>query len=216
MPSAESLKLEMTMEGWPEHQQEGDFLVVNKAVKLSFEDAEAKRDLLRILLTLKVETGQLGVHAAFFTDVPRSATQRTKSVEDIRLEEKPFSHNDLEKIAKDMKKEVTQYQVELDTIDVAVKKLQAAQDNVERQLANGFNQALAAEQSILERKMEQLKDKQAAAEEFHDFYADADAAATALQELCGKLESDARIHFRLIRPFNGGETVIASSVNATP
>jgi len=216
IPPVESLKLELTMEGWPEHQQEGDLLVLNKTIKLSFEDAEAIRDALRILLTLKVESGQLGVYAAYFTDVPRSATQRTKKVEDIRFEAKPLSHKDLEKLAKDLAKETASYQSELDAMDDSLKKLQATQDKLDSQSARGSNQAIAAEQLIVERRMEQLTEKQAVMEEFRNFYADADAAATALKELCDKIESDARIHFRLIRPFNGGEAVIASSVNAVP
>ena len=213
LPPADSLKLEITMEGWPEHQQEAEFLVDNKPVRLSFSDPESNRSLLWIVLTLKDENGQIGVDASFFTSVPQNASQRTKSVDDIRFEDKPLSHKDLEKFAKDIKKETARYQSEMDTIDAAIIKLQPRLDNLTQQLQRQFNPVVDAERDHLQASLNQLTEKQTTAQEFRDFYADGDAAAMALTELCDKLEKEARIHFRLIRLYNSGESVIASSVS---
>ncbi len=102
----------------------------------------------------------------------------------------------------------------MDIIDAAIIKLQPRLDNLTQQLQRHFNPVVDAERDHLQASLNQLTEKQTTAQEFRDFYADGDAAAVALTELCDKLENEARIHFRLTRLYNSGESVIASSVSA--
>ena len=89
------------------------------------------------------------------------------------------------------------------------------QDNLTRQMANGFNQALAAEQGIVQRRVEQKEEEKAATEELADTFSEAKSAMTQLADLCSQIEESGRIHFQLTRPLAGGapSVVIAASVS---
>ena len=205
LPPAESLRLELTFEGWPEHERSGDILMLNETLEVVFPDNASERDLLKILLTLKTDGGQLSVRSSYFTNTPRSPARKGKS--EIKYEDRELSHSDLEKLTKEMEREAAKYQRELADVERDLEKLQLAQDNLARQMAP------AAEQALLQHRFDQKEEEKTATEELVEAFSDAESAMTTLSDLCSALEGNV-VHFRLVRLPNAAdpEVVISSSV----
>lgn len=223
LPPAESLRLKLTLEGWPEHELSADTLKLDESVEITIPHEDADGDLLKIQLTLKADGGQLAIHASHFTSVPKTPPRKVKGDGEIvvKYEEKPLSHLELEKLSKNTGREVTKYQKELDSIDVDLEKLQTALDNLDKQLRFGFRQELAAQRELFEKRQVELEGKRTTVEELSSVYLTANEAMTKLAELCGKIEGSGRIHFQLIRPLDADAAgsdvvVVSSSVNAQP
>lgn len=213
LPPVESLRLDFTLEEWPEHTASRDSLSTDGSADIVFSDDDYDQDLLRIELTLKSEGGQLAVQSLFFTSVPKSSS-RSKGV--IDYEERQLKPADLEKLVKDMATEKGRYQRELTGLDKDLEKLDAAQENLDKLMDEvGFRQDLAAKQDGFDRKAEALAEKRTVAEEMVDVFSGAHTAMEKLSELCKEIEERGRVHFQLVRPLEGGaaDVVISSSVS---
>jgi len=213
LPPAESLQLDFTLEEWPEHTASRDSLTTNEPADIIFSDHDYDPDLLRIQLTLKPEDGQLAVQALYFTSVPKSSRKGKVEI-DKELQLKPA---DLEKLVKDMATEKGRYQRELVDIDKDLQKLDAAQENLDKQVdAFGLRPELVQKQNANDRKADDLADRRTVAEELVKVYSGAHTAMGKLSELCEKIEENGRVHFQLVRPLEGGaaDVVISSSVSA--
>ena len=213
LPPVELLQLELTFEGWPEHERSGDTLVLNEPLEMLFPEEESDRSLLKIELTLKTEGGQLAVDALYFTNVPKPPARTDKG--EVTYSEKKLSHKELEKFTRDVATAVEKYQRELSTFDKELEKSQTVLDNLDRQLANGFAPGLANERDIRQRRMEQIEEQKSVSAGLFDSFTKAQTAMTKLSELCEEIEKKGRIHFRLIRSMGapGSEIVISSSVD---
>ena len=217
LPPAESLRVELSFEGWPEHKRAGDFLALNETLEIVFPDKASNRELLKILLTLKLDRGQLAVQASHFTSTPRPPTGNVKGSMDIEFEEKkPASHADQEKLAKTAEKQSGKYQRELNDLSATQGQVQNSLRNLEAQMAGGFTQAQQAQQTFLRNRVDELQEQITINEELSDVFSAAKTAIEELAELCEEIEGSGHIHFELIRSSDGpnSEVVISSSVNA--
>ena len=197
LPPAELLQLDLTFEGWPKHEPTGDTLVLNETLEILFPEEDSDRNLLKILLTLKAEGGQLAVHAAFFTEVPEYREGSAKDGVKYKDVKKELSHQDFERLRKKMETESGKYQKELDRLSTRLNDLQ-----------NSPSATLA--------EIQRTEKQHSQAEELSDVFSAADAAMKQLSELIVDIEKKGLIHFQLTRPLGGVESdvVISSSVNA--
>ena len=197
LPPAELLQLDLTFEGWPEHERTGDTLVLNETLEILFPEEDSDRNLLKILLTLKAEGGQLAVHAAFFTEVPEYREGSAKDGVKYKDVKKELSHQDFERLRKKMETESGKYQKELDRLSTRLNDLQ-----------NSPSATLA--------EIQRTEKQHSQAEELSDVFSAADAAMKQLSRLIDEIEENGLIHFQLTRPLGGVESdvVISSSVNA--
>ncbi len=214
LPPAELLQVELTFEGFPEHEHSGDKLVLDESIEIEFPQEESDRNLLKTRLTLKLEGGQLAVHASHSTTVPKPPSRSDKG--EVKYSEKELSHKELEKFSRDAAATAAKYQKELNTIDKDLEKSRTVLDNLDRQSANNFSAALANEREIRERRIEEAEEQKALVSDLCDTFTEAETAMTKLTELCDDIEKKGRIHFRLIRSAEapGSEIVISSSVDA--
>jgi Skp family chaperone for outer membrane proteins len=219
LPPAETLRLKLTLEGWPEHELSADTLRLNQTVEITIPQEDVDQNLLKMQLTLKADGGQLALTSSHFTSVPKTSSRKVRGeVEiDVKFEEKPISHSESEKLNKNIGREAAKYQKELETIDKDLEKLQTTLDNLDEQLQSGFRQDLAAQQSLLENRQSELEGKRTAAEELSNVHSAANDAMMKLAGLCEEIEGSGRIHFELVRPLSaddgGTNVVVSSSVN---
>jgi len=214
LPPVEMLQLELTFDGWPEHERSGDTLVLNETLEILFPEEDSDRNLLKIELTLKMEGGQLAVHASHSTNVPKPPARNDKG--EVTYSEKRLSHKELEKFIEDVATAVEKYQRELNIFDKELEKSRTLLDSLDRQLANAFVPALANQRDLRQRQMEKIEEQKSASADLVDTFTEAETAMTRLSELCDEIEKKGRIHFRLIRSIGapGSEIVISSSVDA--
>lgn len=223
LPPAELLQLALTFEGWPEHKRTGDTLVLNETLEIVFPDEDldrvpeddSARNLLKILLTLKVIDGQPAVHAAYATNVPEARQGNARARKPYDYFPKDLSHKDLENLSSKIEKESDKYQQELHRLGERLNALQDQQAKLSDQVDAGVAQA----QSQLDATVVKIKlteKQQAQAEELSEVFSAAVAAMKQLSELIDDIEGKGHLHFQLTRPLGGSESdvVISSSVNA--
>jgi hypothetical protein len=215
LPPGELLQLDLTFEGWPEHAPTGDKLVLNEELEIVFRDKDSERELLKMLLTLKVESGQLAVHAAYTTNVPETREGNARDGIKYNDVEKKLSHDVLDDLSKEMKSESGKYQQELDKLSTRLNDLEKRRADLSDQVDRGVVQArpLLAD---TEANIQRTEKQHSQAEELSDVFSAADAAMKQLSELIDDIEGKGQIHFQLTRPLGGVESdvVISSSINA--
>ena len=213
LPPVELLQLELTFEGWPEHEQSDDTLVLNESIEIEFPEEESDRNLLKTQLTLKMAGGQLAIHASHSTNVPKPPSRSDKG--EVKYDEKQLSHKELAEFSSDAAATAAKYEKALNAMEKELERSQTALDKLDRQLANGFPSALANEREIRHR-MDQIEEQKSVVSDLFDTFTEAEKAMANLSELCDEIEKKGRIHFRLIRSTGapGSEIVISSSINA--
>ena len=216
LPPAELLRVELTLEGWPEHELSGTTLLVSQPVEIAFPHDDTAGHLLKIQLVLKADRGQPVIQASHITSVPKSPSRRIKGDADLQFEDKPLSDSELEKLSRDTQKVATKYQKELEKIETDMAILQAAIEKLDERLEAGFRQDIFAQQKVLQRRQDLLEEKATTKEELANRFSDAHAAIMKTAELCAEIEDNGRIQFQLIRPLEGrdADVVVSSSGNA--
>ncbi len=215
LPPAELLQLDLTFAGWPKHEPMGDKLVLNEELKIVFREEDSQRELLTILLTLKVESGQLAVQAAYATNVPETREGNARDGIKYIYVEKNLSHKDLEKLSAKMETESGKYQQELARLSARLNDLEKRRADLNDRVDAGdprARTALVATQG----EINGIQKQEAQAEELSDVFSAADAAMKQLSKLIDDIEKKGQIYFQLTRPLGGVESdvVISSSVNA--
>ncbi len=213
LPPVKLLQLELTFEGWPEHERSGDTLVLDETLEILFPEEDSDRNLLRTELTLKMEGGQLAIHASHSTNVPKPPSRSDKG--EVKYEEKQLSHKELAEFTSDAAATAAEYQKALNAMEKELERSRTALDKLDRQLANGFAPAVANEREIRHR-IDQIEEQKSVVSDLFDTFAEAETAMTNLSELCDEIETKGRVHFRLIRSTGvpDAEIVISSSVDA--
>lgn len=215
LPPVELLQLDLTFEGWPEHERTGDTLVLNETLEILFPEENSDRDLLKIQLTLEAVGGQLAIQAAYATDIPEDREGNARDGIKYIDVKKALSHKELEKLSAKFETESGKYQRELARLGTRLNDLENRRATLSDQVNAGVAQArqpLAATEAEIQRT-----DKQhSQAEKASDIFSAADAAMKQLSELIDDIEKKGLIHFQLTRPLGGVESdvVISSSVNA--